>query len=38
MLDQEDEEDSDCEIIGYFDSVASAMANIIEAVSRKLCK
>jgi len=27
---QEDEEDSDCEIIGYFDSVASAMAKIIE--------
>lgn len=27
---QESEEDSDCEIIGYFDSVASAMANIIE--------
>jgi hypothetical protein len=26
----EDENDSDCEIIGYFDSVASAMANIIE--------
>jgi len=26
----EDENDSDCEIIGYFDSVASAMAYIIE--------
>lgn len=26
----EDENDGDCEIIGYFDSVASAMATIIE--------
>jgi hypothetical protein len=28
--DEDDENSSNCEIIGYFDSVASAMANIIE--------
>ena len=28
--DEDDENGSDCEIIGYFDSVASAMATIIE--------